>query len=44
LFQLSRRAVKIDATFMQISDAVADMHCAFHVVRNYDACHLESFL
>src|SRR5207248_1055776 len=44
LFQLSRRALKIDATFMQISDAVANMHCAFHVVRNYDARHLKSFL
>ena len=43
-FQLSRCALKIDATFMQISDAIADVHRALHVVCNYDARHLKSLL
>ena len=44
LLQLGGSAVEIDSAFVQISNAIAHLHRALHVVRHHDAGYLKARL
>ena len=44
LLELLRRSVKIDSAFVQVSNAIGDLHRALHVVRDNNARYLKSLL
>ena len=44
LLQLRRRAIEIDPSFVQVGNAIANLHRALHVVRDDNARHLKSLL